>query len=150
VSESHHAFTDQEIAAVRDLLHRTWFAIQAAHAQLGADVYSLQLGDLRVLKLIEEHPDAIMRDIRDALGVPHSTLTGVIDRLERNGLVRRTLSDRDRRSYGLVLTEDGERLQREHEQADHELAVHVLEAIAEAGDKKLAVELLERIVERLA
>jgi len=70
-------------------------------------------------------------------------------RLEWNGLVRQTLTDRDRRSCGLVLMKDAERLHREHKQADHELAVQVLESMAEAGDKQHAIEPLGRIVERL-
>jgi MarR family transcriptional regulator, organic hydroperoxide resistance regulator len=45
--------------------------------------------------------------VLDATGQRPSTLTGILDRLERAGLIERTPNPRDRRSVLLGLTADG-------------------------------------------
>jgi DNA-binding MarR family transcriptional regulator len=62
---------------------------------------------MEALEFIAGHPDAILRELGAALGVPKSTLTGLIDRLEKQGLVERVIRAGDRRSFGLALTERG-------------------------------------------
>ena len=51
--------------------------------------------------------------IADYLGVTRSTVTGQLDWLERRGLLQRQLSDEDRRSLELYLTEAGSALLRQ-------------------------------------
>jgi len=140
----------KDIETVRDLLHRAWFAIQEHHLQLGGAALSLPLSDLKILTLLAGRTDVILRDIRDVLGIPHSTLTGVIDRLERHGLVRRVMTQRDRRSYGLELTDEGKAFQRRHDRADDELARRVLSVLRNEGERQQFIELLERIATELS
>jgi DNA-binding MarR family transcriptional regulator len=54
-----------------------------------------------------------MRWVADQLACDSSNLTGITDRLEERGLVRRTADPGDRRVKLLVLTEEGERLRTE-------------------------------------
>jgi DNA-binding MarR family transcriptional regulator len=49
-----------------------------------------------------------MSDLADALFCDSSNVTGIVDRLEEHGLVRREPSEKDRRVKLLVLTEEGE------------------------------------------
>ena len=49
-----------------------------------------------------------MSDLADALFCDNSNVTGIIDRLEERGLVRREAAEGDRRVKLLVLTEEGE------------------------------------------
>jgi DNA-binding MarR family transcriptional regulator len=49
-----------------------------------------------------------MSDLAQALYCDNSNVTGIIDRLEERGLVRREAAEGDRRVKLLVLTEDGE------------------------------------------
>ena len=42
--------------------------------------------------------------------ITKGTLTGIIDRLEKKGLVRREVDSEDRRCFNVVLTPEGERL----------------------------------------
>jgi MarR family transcriptional regulator, organic hydroperoxide resistance regulator len=48
-------------------------------------------------------------DLQQAFGIQPSTLTGVLDRLEKRGLARRELNPQDRRSFRVVLTPAGRR-----------------------------------------
>jgi DNA-binding MarR family transcriptional regulator len=49
-----------------------------------------------------------MSDLADALFCDSSNVTGIVDRLEERGLVRRQSSKKDRRVKLLILTKDGE------------------------------------------
>jgi len=48
-----------------------------------------------------------MSEISQYLSVDNSTLTGLIDRLERSGFVRRNSNPDDRRSLNIDITESG-------------------------------------------
>jgi DNA-binding MarR family transcriptional regulator len=51
-----------------------------------------------------------MSDLADALFCDSSNVTGIVDRLEDRGLVRRKSSKKDRRVKLLILTDEGERV----------------------------------------
>ena len=59
-----------------------------------------------------------MSDLAHALFCDNSNVTGIVDRLEERGLVRREAAEGDRRVKLLVLTEEGERMRRRDHQAD--------------------------------
>src|SRR5579864_3124936 len=75
---------------------------------LNAEFERLRVTDLEAHVLLhllpEERPVA---ELQKALGVAPSTLTGVIDRLEERGLVRRTVNPADRRSFLIAAREAG-------------------------------------------
>jgi DNA-binding MarR family transcriptional regulator len=54
-----------------------------------------------------------MSDLADALFCDSSNVTGIVDRLEERGLVRRKSSKQDRRVKLLILTEEGQRVRGE-------------------------------------
>jgi DNA-binding MarR family transcriptional regulator len=51
-----------------------------------------------------------MSDLAQSLFCDNSNVTGIVDRLEKRGLVRREAAEGDRRVKLLVLTEEGERM----------------------------------------
>jgi MarR family transcriptional regulator, organic hydroperoxide resistance regulator len=51
-----------------------------------------------------------MSDLAHALFCDNSNVTGIVDRLEKRGLVRREAAEGDRRVKLLVLTDEGERM----------------------------------------
>ncbi|RMF23733.1 MAG: MarR family transcriptional regulator [Cyanobacteria bacterium J083] len=51
-----------------------------------------------------------MRQLAETTLVTKGTLTGIIDRLEKKNLVRREVPEGNRRSFRVVLTEEGEEL----------------------------------------
>ncbi|GFH39432.1 MarR family winged helix-turn-helix transcriptional regulator [Streptomyces pacificus] len=90
----------QELLARSLSAHYADFSGAAARAGLTA----MQAKTLTVLR----GAPASMRSLADALTCDASNVTGIIDRLEKRGLVRREASSTDRRVKCLVLTEDGE------------------------------------------
>jgi DNA-binding MarR family transcriptional regulator len=101
--------------------------------------------DLHVLLMVERKPDLILKEVRDRLELPNSTLTSVVDRLEKRGVVERTINRRDHRSYGLRLTEYGHEVRAEHERVLHLMMERVLDCLPETEKRHEFVELMARI-----
>jgi DNA-binding MarR family transcriptional regulator len=52
------------------------------------------------------HPGGLtLKDLSERLGLAHSTVSGIVVRLERQGLVRRQVNPADRRSTHIEVTE---------------------------------------------
>ena len=76
------------------------------------DAYQLQSSgiqpqDMYVLERIGFHKTVQIRDLTKNYGIPPSTLTGILDRLERKKYIQRVRKDRDRRAIELVTTDEG-------------------------------------------
>jgi DNA-binding MarR family transcriptional regulator len=68
----------------------------------------IQIGNgIFILNVIDSQPQCIMSDIVDTLNIGASTATRQLDTLVRQGLVRRTTADTDRRKVILTLTDSG-------------------------------------------
>lgn len=70
----------------------------------------LTLTQLRSLFLVTNKGSTNFTKLAEALGVTPSNVTGIIDRLEEQGLVRRTQNPEDRREITLQATDKGEAL----------------------------------------
>jgi len=68
---------------------------------------------LTVIKLLEELGDLSLSSLSERIRAQNSTVTGIIDRMEREGLVKRERSTTDRRVVFIRLSEKGQRLARE-------------------------------------
>ena len=64
-----------------------------------------------VMHLLWEQDERPFKDFADALLCTRPTITGIIDTLERKGLVQRKPNPSDRRSVLATLTEEGRELQ---------------------------------------
>ena len=71
---------------------------------------SLTGPQLTVVKLLETFGDLSLTDLSERIRAQNSTVTGIIDRMEREGLVRRERSSEDRRKILIRLTEKGVKL----------------------------------------
>jgi DNA-binding MarR family transcriptional regulator len=82
---------------------------------------------LNVLYQVRVH-QASMAEMARNLGVAPTVITGLVDRLEARGLIRREAHASDRRRIQLVLTERG-----------HEISVLLEEAVAERIDRQVSM-----------
>jgi MarR family transcriptional regulator, organic hydroperoxide resistance regulator len=92
-----------------------WFEMQArleAHFTELAAKYQLTAIQAKVLLLLQPEGAMTMRAIAGQLEYDASNLTGVVDRLEEIGVVRRQPHPNDRRAKGVVLTAEGQRMRR--------------------------------------
>ena len=68
---------------------------------------------LTVLKMLEEVGDLSLSELSERIRAQNSTVTGIIDRMEREGLVVRARSTEDRRVVHIRLTDKGAKIARE-------------------------------------
>ena len=70
----------------------------------------MNVPDLVALDLIGRQENCIMRDVAKELDAPMSTVTSVVDRLVKGGLVSRERGATDKRNIRLVPTKQGRKL----------------------------------------
>lgn len=68
---------------------------------------SFSKSELFAILLIDRHGEITMSQIADYVNVPMSTATGIVDRLVKNGYLKRERSDSDRRVVVIKLTDKG-------------------------------------------
>jgi DNA-binding MarR family transcriptional regulator len=91
------------------LLIKLSFSQQTQVSPLAAEL-ELSPAQCHVLRLLEPDKPLPMRAVAEGLCCDASNVTGLVDRLESRGLVRRTASASDRRVKALELTPKGVRV----------------------------------------
>jgi DNA-binding MarR family transcriptional regulator len=89
-----------------------WAQTRVVNEDLGGD---LSLRQLSALQMIEDETTTL-GDVARRLMVTPAVVTGLIDRLEKRGYVRRVASSGDRRRVNLALTDEGREAARRAEQ----------------------------------
>ena len=135
--------TSSEDDPLVDALVQTAFATMAVLTRIGAE-HDLSLTQLRVLGVLQDRR-LRMTALADYLGLEKSTMTGLVDRAEKRGLLVRVASDRDGRAIDVVLTEIGTELaEKVHGRAGDALAP--LTGTLSAPDHRRLQVLLNRIL----
>ena len=91
------------IADMQHATHRIGRHLESALTAVGVDQ-----GEAHVLSALARGPMTVAALVA-AVGVKRSTLTNILDRLERRGLVTREINPNDRRSFLVRPTRGGER-----------------------------------------
>ncbi|HEY7792754.1 MAG TPA: MarR family transcriptional regulator [Gaiellaceae bacterium] len=92
---------------LRPVLLRLARGLRQETEQLGVTSRQVTL-----LWLIREHRGLSLRELAAEERVSAPAVSGIVDRLEKAGLIERVRDADDRRRVGLTLTDDGERLLR--------------------------------------
>ena len=93
-----------------DGLAQLTFAVQAALTRVAA-AHDLSIAQARLLGILRDHRPTI-KELASFLQLDKSSVTGLVDRAEERGLVRRDPSSVDGRSVRVSITPLGERLVR--------------------------------------
>jgi DNA-binding MarR family transcriptional regulator len=145
-----HARETGEIGELNAAIHVLLLRLNLARLDLWSDrLAGMGYLDLHTLAFVEERPDHTLAQMREFLQVPQSTLTSIIDRLERRGLVRRTIHSKDRRSYRIELTDEGVALQREHHRVERLVMRKILDALPDPDERATFVALFRKIASRV-
>ncbi len=117
-----------------------------ASAVQGLDLTPAQL---HILLWLGNDGALTMGDLARRVAVTEKTITGVVDRLERDGLVRRERDPGDRRVVHVRLGRRGEELYRRIEDGIAAKLTGLL-ALLDAGDRQHLVRMVEKLTARLA
>ncbi|BCJ98477.1 MarR family winged helix-turn-helix transcriptional regulator [Anaerocolumna chitinilytica] len=104
--------------------------------------------DMYVLERIYLNEKVLVKDLSKQYCIPPSTLTGIIDRLEKKKLIERLRTNIDRRAIELVVTPDGKIIVEKHIEEDLLFSknfFNTLEQNKKENLKELLSELLNSI-----
>jgi MarR family transcriptional regulator, organic hydroperoxide resistance regulator len=104
---------------------------------------------LTVVKLLETIGDLSLSELSDKIRAQNSTVTGIIDRMEREGLVLRVRSTEDRRVVRIHLTEKGQDLAREIPVEPMEILRSALSGLSAAETAEL-LRLMTKVAKRIS
>ncbi|MBW4721562.1 MarR family winged helix-turn-helix transcriptional regulator [Saccharothrix obliqua] len=128
--------------ALEDALVRTSFRVMAVLTRIGSD-HDLSLTQLRVLGLLRDRRPR-MTELAAFLGLDKSTMTGLVERAERRGLVARGKSPEDRRAVDVFITPAGRELA-ERVQEEVRAALAPFTDRLRADDRQLLTRLLDSV-----
>ena len=92
-------------AGLINILVRLSFTVQMVMGQAGTE-HDLSITQARLLGILRDR-EPTMAGLARFLALDKSTITGLVDRAERRGLVRRVAAPQDARSVQVVLTARG-------------------------------------------
>lgn len=110
--------------------------------------YGLTGPQITAVKLLEGFGDLSLSELSERMSAKNSTITGVVDRMERDGLVSRERSDKDRRVILIKLTEEGRRIAREVPVASMEIFANALRSLSREERNQLR-QLLRTLTDRV-
>ena len=103
---------------------------------------------LTVLKMLEGLGDLSLSELSERIRAQNSTVTGIIDRMERESLVVRTRSTEDRRVVKIKLTDKGSKIARAIAVEPMEIFRGALDSLS-AGETRELLKILTKIAKRV-
>ncbi|WP_243545416.1 MarR family winged helix-turn-helix transcriptional regulator [Pseudodesulfovibrio tunisiensis] len=96
------------------------------------------LPQIHTLEILGTHEQLRMKELAERMGVTTGSLTVMVDRLEKAGLVRRRPHESDRRSIMVELTDTGRDLFREHDELHLQLTRDITSKLSDSERDELA------------
>jgi DNA-binding MarR family transcriptional regulator len=153
ILEAAQQFPDLDPSACKAYLHLLRAADEVYHAReaiLGGQHLSQGRFTVLMLLLDKVKNRAVPRtpaELAESAGVTRATMTGLIDTLERDGLVKREPDPVDRRMMSVHLTERGQQVVREVLPGHFQWMASLMRPLSE-GERQTLVRLLAKIAQR--
>jgi DNA-binding MarR family transcriptional regulator len=93
---------------------------------------------MHTVEVIGHDQNMKMKELAERLGVTTGTLTVGVDKLEKMGLVERKPHQKDRRSWLIVLTEDGKHMYEQHHKFHQEYTREISSELSNDEVKELS------------
>ena len=136
--------TDPEADALVDALAQSAFAVIGVVTRVGA-AHDLSLTQMRVLGILRDRR-LRMAELAAFLGLEKSTMSGLVERAERRGLLARAKSAGDGRAVDVFMTTEGRELaERVHDQVRRALAPTT--SRLDADQRRAVTRLLEQMLQ---
>jgi len=105
---------------------------------------ALSFREISLLHTLRGRPEMIMTDLATMLRLPLSTVTRMVDRLEKMKLVERARSEQDRRLVLVKTSDKAMLLFAEFEKMQLEVARRILEPLSH-GEREILLELMMKL-----
>ncbi|AWZ19717.1 Transcriptional regulator, MarR family protein [Roseovarius sp. EC-HK134] len=131
--------TDQSLIALRRILRAT-----EIYGRKLASAAGLTAVQFRVLQIVAERGNCTATHIAQQMRVSQATITALVDKLVKHGVVTREKSQTDRRQTNIVITDAGHETIRRAPDALQQRYVRKFEALADWEQAQLVAS-LERV-----
>lgn len=109
------------------------------------EIKELSDTEIEIISILAQSREVVVGDISKTLSLPKSTVTGLIARLEKKNMIRRTIKTDDLRTFGLALTEKGKKTHSDHLKFEAAFYSRLIEPLSEK-ESTAFFELLRSIV----
>ncbi|MGE5398348.1 MAG: MarR family winged helix-turn-helix transcriptional regulator [Chitinophagales bacterium] len=125
-------------------------AQQSVHQLFKAELAPLGVtpGQYGILRCLWDENGQTAKQMAERLCLDGSTVTGILDRLEQKGLIKKQTDPKDRRALRVVLTKEGKALEKPIDQAIISANIKALEKFNDEQSKSLKELLHELGVEK--
>jgi DNA-binding MarR family transcriptional regulator len=140
---------DEDISRqIANLIHK-YIRLRALYTKELAKNYDLSVMQLLCLECLYESDRLSMSDIAENIMVNVSTVTGIVDRLEKKGFLERCRESGDRRVITIALTEKGRNLAENSPPLVHHRIVDAVKRLSETERAEIskALNTLSRLIE---
>lgn len=100
--------------------------------------------EIRIILMTGTKSGLLLRDYSSALKISKSTLTSIINRLEKQGYIHREISDKDKRSYCLILDVKGQEFYNTYLAYQSDVGNRIISGLEET-EKQQLVTILSKI-----
>jgi DNA-binding MarR family transcriptional regulator len=129
--------------ALIDVLAQSGFLVMGVLTRIGAE-HDLSLTQMRVLGVLRDRTPR-MAELAEFLGLDKSTMSGLVDRAERRGLLERTKNSADGRAVDVAMTPAGLKLA-EQVHAEVRRALAPATSRLDPDERAALIRLLERML----
>jgi DNA-binding MarR family transcriptional regulator len=102
-----------------------------------------------VLRQLTRQPECSMRELADFMKMGLSSVTGMVDRLVRQGLANRRRTEQDRRIVFVDITAKGRKILKEILEQHHRTILDLFESLT-ADERFAYLCILEKLVKKLS
>ncbi len=111
-------------------------------------VMNMTIAQLDTMAYLYEHKRAKMSELAKNAGVKMPTMTDMVNKLLKSGLVKREHDERDRRTVWVSITKNVEKIVAGHMKQRDEAVAGIMGALS-AGEKRQAASILKKVVNSL-
>ena len=103
---------------------------------------------LSVISILAKNGKQKVSDISEKMGLSDSTVSGILDRLEQKGIIKRKRNEDDRRVVKIYLSKGSQEICQEFHRKKEEYFAHLLKELSEQeiNDIVKGLEILNRVV----
>ena len=128
------------------MLYRTLDVVMPSFRRIFKE-FGLTEQQWRVLRVLWERDGCVLSELAEATLIPAPSLVGILDRLERNGMLTRRRSKSDRRKVHIFVSREGKELEQQVSPKVDE-AYAELEASIDSAQWAQLLHAMDRLIEQ--
>lgn len=141
--------TKDQVIRLNKVYHETMFCMDYMFRSEKENFKRYTTLELKLISIISENPNIPLKSIRDKLNISASSLSTLINTLEKKGVIQRLINKNDKRSYSLQLSDLGAQIKSDYNKFEDMFYNEMLKALDNYEERETLIKLLGKITEHL-